>query len=75
MKTRRPRLTEKMRGKLRLLADYAATEAHQMTEDTSGRVYPRNHEDASDYYDIIDACEWITRLANSGRTISQGGDR
>ena len=66
MRSRRPRLTEKMRGKLRSLADYAATEAHQMTESSAGVTFPRNHEMASGFYDIIDACEWITRLANSG---------
>ena len=79
MKTRRPRLTEKMRGKLLSLANFAESEAEEAlyVVPPSGEAYwrPRTNEHAAMYWDMIDACEWITRLANSGRTISQGGDR
>jgi len=76
MKTRRPRLTEKMRGKLFCLADYASEEANQCIQVcpsvenplvVEGYTLPRSDEHARFYHEIIEACDWITRLAQSGR--------
>jgi len=81
MKRRRPRLTKNMREKLLALALWAEAEidvTELVTDVNSARydnyvIQPRSNPDYKDHYDMLDACEWIWRLAVSGQEI-QGDD-
>lgn len=74
MKRRRPRLTKNMRKKLQMLSGWAEAELYSHvrcvgnTPNNYGEylVAPKNDPDFKMYYDMLDACDWIARLAVSG---------